>query len=178
MNIILSDNELSAILSTTLLSGFEKDVLRLSLQGLGNTYIGKLYKCSEGKIRYTKKRIEQKIDNYLTHNVAEKYTIYKHIFPNGKVYIGMTQQELNKRWINGLGYRDNEAMFNDIVLYGWNNIGHEIIEEIYGDKSRACHREQELIFEHKSHLPEYGYNQIYQTRRGDGCENISIQVQI
>lgn len=29
------------------------------------------------------------------------YSVYKHTFPNGKVYIGMTGQEPEKRWANG-----------------------------------------------------------------------------
>ena len=30
------------------------------------------------------------------------YYVYKHTFPNNKVYIGITQQEPQKRWKNGL----------------------------------------------------------------------------
>jgi len=37
--------------------------------------------------------------------VAEaNYTVYQHTVPNGKNYIGITRQEIGKRWKNGKGY--------------------------------------------------------------------------
>lgn len=32
------------------------------------------------------------------------WVVYKHTFPNGKVYIGITGQEPYKRWKYGNGY--------------------------------------------------------------------------
>jgi hypothetical protein len=32
------------------------------------------------------------------------WKIYKHTFPNGKVYIGQTKTRLSKRFENGAGY--------------------------------------------------------------------------
>ena len=57
-----------------------------------------------------------------------KYYVYKHIFPNNKIYIGRTTTELNQRWQSGFGYESNEKMFKDIVKYGWDNIKHKFIE--------------------------------------------------
>ena len=34
----------------------------------------------------------------------KKYCVYKHIFPNNKVYIGVTCQKPEYRWRNGKGY--------------------------------------------------------------------------
>ena len=34
-----------------------------------------------------------------------EYSVYKHTFPNGKVYIGITKQNPLKRWRNGTGYK-------------------------------------------------------------------------
>lgn len=33
------------------------------------------------------------------------YYVYKHIFPNGKVYIGITCKKPIYRWNNGNGYK-------------------------------------------------------------------------
>lgn len=35
------------------------------------------------------------------------YKVYKHVFPNGKVYIGITSQSLDSRWNSGKGYGNN-----------------------------------------------------------------------
>lgn len=57
----------------------------------------------------------------------QTYLVYKHIFPNGKLYYGITCREPEVRWDGGKGYIDNKEMYSDIVKYGWNNIEHEII---------------------------------------------------
>ena len=57
------------------------------------------------------------------------YCVYKHTVPNGKVYIGITKLNPLERWKNGHGYKDNTKFFNDIILYGWLNIKHEILFE-------------------------------------------------
>ena len=57
------------------------------------------------------------------------YSVYKHICPNGKVYIGITMQNPKKRWKNGAGYKNNKYFWNSIVKYGWDNICHDILYE-------------------------------------------------
>ena len=32
------------------------------------------------------------------------YTVYMHVSPSGKRYIGITGQDVKKRWGNGIGY--------------------------------------------------------------------------
>lgn len=59
--------------------------------------------------------------------MKENYTVYRHRFPNGKVYVGMTSQEPELRWDNGRGYEENRKMFSAILEFGWRNISHEII---------------------------------------------------
>ena len=54
------------------------------------------------------------------------FCVYKHTFPNGNVYIGITGQEPEKRWANGFGYQ-GQRVFKYIVKYGWDNIKHEIL---------------------------------------------------
>lgn len=54
-------------------------------------------------------------------------TIYLHRTPSGKVYIGQTSINPEKRWNNGSGYRSNTYFYNAIKKYGWNNIEHIIL---------------------------------------------------
>ena len=35
--------------------------------------------------------------------MSSEYSVYKHTFPNGKVYIGITSQPLGKRFNGGSG---------------------------------------------------------------------------
>lgn len=92
------------------------------------------------------------------------YIVYKHTCPNGKVYIGITKQAPNKRWLNGLGYEHNNYFFKAIKKYGWQNIKHEILFNNLNEKE-AKEKEIELIKYYKSNQREYGYNI---TNGGDG----------
>ena len=88
----------------------------------------------------------------------ERYTVYKHTVPNGKVYIGITSRKnVNDRWRNGRGYENNEHFHRAIVKYGWLNIKHEILYNGL-TKEEAEQMEISLIAEYKSNNPEYGYN--------------------
>lgn len=60
-----------------------------------------------------------------------KYTLYMHIFPNKKVYIGQTCQSLERRWrAEGKGYYKNQVLMKNAILkYGWKNIQHKILFE-------------------------------------------------
>lgn len=50
------------------------------------------------------------------------YCVYKHVCPIGKVYIGITCQDVKKRWLSkGQGYKDNDYFFKAIKKYGWEN---------------------------------------------------------
>ena len=78
------------------------------------------------------------------------YTLYKHTFPNGKVYIGITKMEPEKRWANGEGYAHKEndkycqsLMYNAIKKYGWENVKHEIILQ---SDSRDFIEQQEIYY--------------------------------
>lgn len=87
-----------------------------------------------------------------------KFTLYIHTFPNNKVYIGITSQEPTRRWGNhGQGYKQNPAMWNAIIKYGWQNIKHEIL---YSDltEEQANTLEIKLIAQYNSTHPDFGYN--------------------
>lgn len=85
------------------------------------------------------------------------YSIYKHTCPNGKVYIGITNQEPEQRWNKGLGYQKQNRFFAAIVKFGWDNILHEVIAQVES-QSEATRIEKILILSHKANVPEYGYN--------------------
>lgn len=88
---------------------------------------------------------------------GEDYKVYKHTFPNGKVYIGITSQKPKSRWANGKGYQDNKRMYNAIKKYGWNNIKHEILFTGL-TQEQAFEKEIELIAEYDSTKFDKGYN--------------------
>lgn len=85
------------------------------------------------------------------------FTVYIHIFPNGKVYIGITKQKVNLRWRGGSGYRSQPLMQNAIQKYGWENIKHEIIADGL-TQEEACQIEIDLIKQYDSTNREKGYN--------------------
>lgn len=84
------------------------------------------------------------------------YIVYKHTTPNNKIYIGITKQNITRRWQNGLGYR-GQLFFKAILKYGWDNIKHEILYTNLS-KEDAEKKEIELIKKYKSNQKEYGYN--------------------
>jgi len=75
----------------------------------------------------------------------EKWSIYKHTFPDGKVYIGKTMKNPEERWGKlGRGYQGQPIIFDAILAYGWNNIKHEVIFSGLTERE-AYLKEQELI---------------------------------
>ena len=85
-----------------------------------------------------------------------KWSVYKHTCPNGKVYIGATSKLPRVRWNYGYGYR-NSAFYSAISEYGWNNILHEIVASGL-TREQAYEMEEKLIAEYDATNPEKGYN--------------------
>ena len=85
------------------------------------------------------------------------YFVYKHTSPTGKIYIGITCQEPEKRWSNGNGYSGNDYFVKAIRKYGWDNFKHEILFSGL-TKEEACQKEIDLIAKYKSNQREFGYN--------------------
>ena len=60
--------------------------------------------------------------------VEKKYTVYMHISPSNKRYIGITSMKYaSSRWAGGKGYKDNKYFTSAIQKYGWKKIQHIII---------------------------------------------------
>lgn len=84
------------------------------------------------------------------------YTVYVHVFPNGKRYVGTTTS-VKQRWgANGGQYR-NEYMMKAIKEFGWENIKHEIVATDL-PKEQAETMEMELIHKYRSYERDFGYN--------------------
>lgn len=101
--------------------------------------------------------------------MANTYTVYMHVTPNNKYYVGITKQQVTERWKNRLGYTSQKLFWRAIQKYGWDNIEHIIIAE-HLNHDDACRLEVELIAKYQSNNPKYGYNR---TSGGDGTCNFS-----
>ena len=85
------------------------------------------------------------------------WCVYVHIFPNGKMYFGITSKKPKDRWENGTGYSRSHqpVMYNAIQKYGWENIEHKILYSGL-NKLDAENKEKELIAQHKTNCCRYG----------------------
>lgn len=90
---------------------------------------------------------------YMTKNNV----VYQHISPNGKRYIGITD-DIESRWRrDGSGYRLSPVFWNAIQKYGWDNFQHEVL--IGGlTRKEAEEMERYLIREWQTKAKEFGYN--------------------
>lgn len=84
------------------------------------------------------------------------YTVYCHISPSGKRYIGITSKVPEKRWDNGRGYR-GPAFKHAIDKYGWDNIEHIILATGLSQEE-AFQMEKDLIEKYQTRDSKYGYN--------------------
>lgn len=64
------------------------------------------------------------------------YIVYLHVNPkNKKVYVGITNQNVHKRWKNGHGYTKCKKFYNAILKYGWNNFKHIVLCKTCKDRT-------------------------------------------
>lgn len=85
------------------------------------------------------------------------YCVYRHIAPNGKCYIGITKQEPERRFQNGMGYKTQEVFWRAINKYGWDSFKHEILESGLTEK-RASELEDHYIKNVYHSFAPNGYN--------------------
>ena len=82
------------------------------------------------------------------------YIVYLHINPkNKKVYVGITNQNVYKRWKNGHGYIKCKKFYNAILKYGWDNFNHIVLCKTC--KDRALLLEKTLVKYYKSRNLSY-----------------------
>lgn len=84
------------------------------------------------------------------------YSVYIHITPNNKKYIGITKNAPQWRWRGGSGY--SKSYFGKAVKkYGWENIRHGVYAEGLS-KNEAEKMEIALISFYDTTNPKFGYN--------------------
>lgn len=107
------------------------------------------------------------------------YTVYRHISPSGRVYVGITKLPLLYRWgLQGFRYKRCKLFYRAIQKYGWNKIVHEIILDGVS-KSEAVYTERYLIRWYKIHDLSYNITDGGESTAGihmpeDAKEKISI----
>lgn len=85
------------------------------------------------------------------------YSVYCHIFPNGKKYIGISKDP-KKRWgHNGEYYNTQKKVARAIKKYGWENVRHIILADGL-TKEEAEAEEIRLIAENDSINNGYNYS--------------------
>lgn len=99
--------------------------------------------------------------------MEKTFTVYMHISPSNKRYIGITCQEPKRRWRNGKSYKHNEYFTNAIGKYGWGNFEHIIVAKGLS-KNEAEWLEIELIKEFDTTNRSKGYNIL---KGGDIIDN-------
>lgn len=89
----------------------------------------------------------------------KRWTVYIHISPSNKYYVGITSRNPTDRWgRNGKGYQNKcHHFWNAIQKYGWDNIQHRIILENL-TRREAELAERYLIKFFQSSNKKYGYN--------------------
>lgn len=95
------------------------------------------------------------------------FKIYCHVFPNGKRYIGITRTTTKRRWGNGENYKTCPLVYHAIKKYGWENVSHEILEEVCTIED-AEEKERYYIRHFDTQNPSHGYNVL---PGGDVSEN-------
>ena len=78
------------------------------------------------------------------------WTVYRHITPSGKSYIGITSQKPEDRWSNGNGYK-NTLFGKAIEKYKWENIKHEILDTDLDEFTAKC-LEEYYIFSYQTYV--------------------------
>lgn len=90
------------------------------------------------------------------------WTVYEHISPSGKIYVGITSLKPKARWENGSGYKRCVLFYRAIQKYGWDSIQHNIIATCLGEGT-AKNMEKDLIAFNKAKGISYNI-----TDGGDG----------
>lgn len=98
------------------------------------------------------------------------YSVYMHISPSNKCYIGITSQPLDIRWNEGKGYKYQKYFYRAIQKYGWDNFQHICLFTglSFDDASFI---EKDLISKFNSNNPKYGYNL---TNGGEGISGYHL----
>lgn len=104
---------------------------------------------------YGDEKIYFEIDKIWLMIMKNEFNVYVHTFPNKKRYVGLTTQNVNTRWQNGYGYR-NQLVYKAILKYGWSNITHTVYK--CDTEAEMKYLERYLIAYYQTTNKKYGYN--------------------
>lgn len=76
---------------------------------------------------------------------------------NRKRYVGVTCQDVERRWKHGQGYKGSTSFYDAIKHCGWDMFTHTIVKSGLSRKE-AYKLEEELILKYRSNDRRYGYN--------------------
>lgn len=100
-------------------------------------------------------------NNEQNENETKNYKVYVHINKlNNKKYVGITKQDVKRRWQSGYGYftqNKTNYFWNAIKKYGWQGFKHIILEDNL-TYEEANNKERYYISLYNSNNPKYGYN--------------------
>lgn len=97
-----------------------------------------------------------------------RFTVYMHITPSGKKYIGITGRSVRVRW-HPHHYKDCRAFYKAIQKYGWDSISHRIVS-VGLTREEAERAERYLIQKYNTTDGACGYNILV---GGDVSDGIS-----
>lgn len=97
------------------------------------------------------------LDTYNLSTPNGPYSVYCLYFPNGKMYIGITSKDPERRWLNGRGYDKQRVITRAINKYGWDHITKEVLMNGL-TKEEAMNIEIDLIHRYNLTNHNYGYN--------------------
>ena len=101
--------------------------------------------------------------------MENNYTVYTHISPSNKRYVGITKVKVEERWRkNGEGYK-TQIFYRAIEKYGWDNFQHIIIAKGL-TKEEAEWLEIELIKVWDTTNRDKGYNIVEGGNAFDGLQ--------
>ena len=105
------------------------------------------------------------------------YSLYEHVFPNGKKYIGITLDPKQRFSNGGKGYSNNDKMSKAIKKFGWGNVKHNIIETGLTRKE-AAEKERELIEKEDTVINGYNISSGGQAGRTLYCKHITKMLSV
>jgi len=89
----------------------------------------------------------------------KEYRVYKVTnLRNNKIYIGQTSRNIFSRLISH-GHQKNSPLYADMQAQELKDFNISLIA-VFDTKMKAMYAEKKYILEHKSYLPEIGYNEM------------------
>ena len=108
-------------------------------------------------VRSSESCIHCKGNEYVDAGRDGTYTVYCHISPSGKRYIGFTGMPIKTRFGNGKSYGSKTRFAKAISKYGWDNFQHIVLEKGL-TKEEASEKEIYYINKYNTLDERFGYN--------------------